>query len=125
MEAQADLYTLIRNRLLHALEADNAETAMDEVSKWWADVKAAEVKGCKAPVPEPVYSPEDIPQEMPPHQQRVLAERAALDEKIKKLTAFLEKKPCVLTLSELDLLVVQHGIMVAYSYVLSQRIAAF
>jgi len=61
-----------------------------------------------------------------PHQQRVVAEKAELDEKLNKLEAFFEnpiynKLDC----SERKRLQLQASFMRAYSDVLGERIAAF
>jgi len=64
--------------------------------------------------------------ELAPHQQRVVAEKAELDEKLNKLEAFFEspiynKLDC----SERKRLQLQASFMRAYSDVLGERIAAF
>lgn len=63
----------------------------------------------------------------PPHQQRVIAERAALDDKREKLAVFITNSPIYQTLEhkEKSRLNVQVDLMEAYSDILSERIAAF
>ena len=63
---------------------------------------------------------------MQPHQERVIAEKAELDAKIDKLTAFL-KGDVFSTLSEgeQDRMKRQHAHMEAYSGILSERIVNF
>jgi hypothetical protein len=61
-----------------------------------------------------------------PHQQRVVAEKAELDEKLSKLKAFFETELYHnLDAAEHDLLACQSDIMEEYSAVLGARIAAF
>jgi len=62
-----------------------------------------------------------------PHQQRVLDEKKALDEKVKALIAFIDTSPVFETLdiAEQMRLREQSEIMWEYSEVLGQRIAAF
>jgi hypothetical protein len=62
------------------------------------------------------------------HQERVVAEKAELDEKLAKLTAFITTKNATfaaLPQAEMERLIRQHGIMELYSRVLGERIAAF
>lgn len=65
--------------------------------------------------------------ELPPHQQRVVAEKAELDEKIGKLFGFIisEKFEASVPQDEQHRLNLQYNIMMAYSKVLELRIAAF
>lgn len=61
-----------------------------------------------------------------PHQQRVVIEKAELDEKIAKLKAFMDTPQCfALPFAETTRLARQHALMVDYSRVLGERIAAF
>lgn len=62
----------------------------------------------------------------PPHQQRVIEEKAALDEKLAKLDAFFGT-PIFdgLPAAERDRLTMQASIMGSYSMVLGDRIKAF
>lgn len=63
---------------------------------------------------------------MKPHQQRVFDEKAALDDKISKLIAFMESDAsAVLSLSEEDDLEEQLRYMEKYSKVLERRISRF
>lgn len=64
---------------------------------------------------------------MQPHQERVVAEKAELDEKIRKLTDFMENNPIYNSLSAKDatLLARQKVYMLGYSEVLGERIATF
>lgn len=68
----------------------------------------------------------DSPEPLPPHQQRVLTEKAELDAKRRLLTAFIDG-PVFLTLfdSEKQLLLSQRDTMTAYSDILCKRIARF
>lgn len=61
-----------------------------------------------------------------PHQQRVVEEKQQLDERLSKLTAFLESPACnVVDANEVFRLNQQHLHMERYSTVLGERIAAF
>jgi len=63
---------------------------------------------------------------MKPHQQRVVDEKSALDEKISKLVAFMDSDASeVLSLTEEDDLEEQLGYMEKYSEVLERRISKF
>ena len=64
--------------------------------------------------------------ERAPHEQRVIDEKIALDEKGQKLVTFLQS-PAFGKLSNQEalLLVRQKDIMVAYSDILAERIALF
>lgn len=63
---------------------------------------------------------------MKPHQQRVVDEKSALDEKIGKLVAFMDSDASqVLSLSEEDDLEEQLEHMQKYSDVLERRISKF
>lgn len=63
---------------------------------------------------------------MKPHEQRVVDEKQALDEKIEKLTAFTKTDLCMaLPFHERTLLHKQLQIMKDYSIVLDQRISLF
>lgn len=63
---------------------------------------------------------------MPPHQQRVLAEKAELDGRAGKLAAFFDSQIFSrLDCAERDRLRKQHELMSGYSAVLGERIAAF
>lgn len=65
---------------------------------------------------------------MAPHQERVVTEKAELDEKLTKLTAFTTMQNQVfagLPREEQARLIKQRGIMEQYSAVLGERIAAF
>lgn len=65
--------------------------------------------------------------DLPPHQQRVIAEKAELDEKIVKLHTFIETNPMYGTLDvyEQARLRVQRDHMLDYADALRQRIEAF
>lgn len=65
--------------------------------------------------------------ELQPHQQRVVEERAELEDKIGKLQAFItgERFATVSDPAEQGRLVLQHKLMESYALVLEQRIAAF
>jgi len=63
-----------------------------------------------------------------PHQQRVVAEKAELDEKLTKLSAFISSKnfaDFVKDEAERGRLVCQEEVMKDYSEILAERIAAF
>lgn len=63
---------------------------------------------------------------MKPHQQRVVDEKSALDEKISKLVAFMDSDASeVLSLNEEDDLEEQLEYMQKYSEVLGHRISKF
>lgn len=64
--------------------------------------------------------------DLPPHQQRVLAERTELDDRLTKLQAFFSNPIFSgLPADEQDRLQKQAVAMQAYSQVLGERIAAF
>jgi hypothetical protein len=62
-----------------------------------------------------------------PHQQRVVAEKHELDEKIDKLKAFIMESPIFQKLpdDERSRLNRQYDVMVEYSRILGARIEAF
>lgn len=61
-----------------------------------------------------------------PHQERVVAEKAELDDKIAKLEAFLRTDTYLkLDTDERIRLKDQHRFMIGYSNALARRIAAF
>lgn len=61
-----------------------------------------------------------------PHQERVVAEKAELDDKIAKLEAFLRTDTYLkLDTDESIRLKDQHRFMIGYSNALARRIAAF
>lgn len=61
-----------------------------------------------------------------PHQERVVAEKAELDDKIAKLKAFLPTKTCLdLPFDERCRLSSQLRVMGVYSDILGERIGAF
>lgn len=64
---------------------------------------------------------------MQPHQQRVVEEKAALDEKAKALSNFIGTSPVFETLdpAEQERLKEQNDVMWKYSEILGARIAAF
>jgi|HubBroStandDraft_5_1064220.scaffolds.fasta_scaffold55141_2 hypothetical protein len=63
---------------------------------------------------------------MQPYQQRVIDEKAELDEKLTKLTTFLAGSlVATLPAGEQDRLDRQANIMQQYSMILGERIAAF
>lgn len=65
-------------------------------------------------------------QHLPPHQQRVIGEKAQLDDKIGKLAAFFSSDRYQgLDATEQERLTVQLGAMREYAGVLAERIAAF
>lgn len=84
-----------------------------------------------ADVFERAYRPIPAIEHLPPHQQRVVIEKAELDDKIGKLAAFIATfdKPFSvfggLPEPERMRLYAQHRAMVAYSTILAERIAAF
>lgn len=61
------------------------------------------------------------------HQQRVIDEKAGLDERAKKLSDFIGNNPMFETLDpeEQERMKVQNDLMWQYSEVLGERIAAF
>ena len=64
---------------------------------------------------------------MQPHQQRVVDEKVEVDEKLDKLSAFIESSPIFVGLphEERVLLIRQEQAMLEYSNILGERIAAF
>ena len=63
-----------------------------------------------------------------PHQQRVVQEKEELDEKLSKLSAFIDSPNFTVTVkdeNEIARLVYQEEIMKDYSEILAERIAAF
>ena len=63
-----------------------------------------------------------------PHQQRVVQEKEELDEKLSKLSAFIDSPNFTITVkdeNESARLVCQEEIMKDYSEILAERIAAF
>lgn len=62
-----------------------------------------------------------------PHEQRVIDEHADLDDKLKKLSAFIKVSPIYASLDEDEQgrLRIQQAAMTAYSEVLEQRIRHF
>jgi hypothetical protein len=69
--------------------------------------------------------PEDLAG-IPPHQQRVFEERSQLEQKIIKLTAFVDTATFMgLARADQSLLLEQLGHMRAYSGVLGARISRF
>ena len=63
-----------------------------------------------------------------PHQQRVVQEKEELDEKLSKLSAFIDSPNFTITVkdeNEIARLVCQEEIMTDYSEILAERIAAF
>lgn len=66
--------------------------------------------------------------ELPPHQQRVVQEKEELDEKLSKLSAFIDSPNFTITVkdeNEIARLVCQEEIMKDYSEILAERIASF
>lgn len=102
-----------------APSSDTLRNCIDHLQKGFADASY------EGHIVVPVPTTEDTPQERPPHQQRVLDEKAALDEKITKLSAFLDNPPVLVPAAETKRLEVQLGFMRGYSTVLAERIAAF
>lgn len=75
---------------------------------------------------KPVSQQPDPYSDLPPYQQRVIAEKAELDERIEKLDAFLVTTTFHgLPASERNRLMFQGSAMRIYSRVLADRIAAF
>lgn len=70
---------------------------------------------------------EECAEGLQPHQQRVVAEKAELDEKATALSNFIGLNPIFATLdaAEQERLKVQNDLMWQYSEVLGARIAAF
>jgi hypothetical protein len=71
---------------------------------------------------------ESMSQQLAPHQQRVVDEKRDLDEKLKKLTAFISSESFATIVQDADergRLVCQEEIMKDYSAVLAERIAEF
>ena len=63
-----------------------------------------------------------------PHQQRVVQEKEELDEKLSKLSAFIDSPNFTITVkdeNEIARLVCQEEIMKDYSEILAERITAF
>ncbi|TDS82619.1 hypothetical protein [Comamonas sp. JUb58] len=66
--------------------------------------------------------------EYAPHQQRVVDEKRELDEKLQKLTAFINSEKFAEIVKDEDergRLVCQEDVMKDYSAILDERIAAF
>lgn len=75
--------------------------------------------------PLPDLAPEQLAA-LAPHQQRVVIEKAELDEKLAKLAAFMNtQRFTALPIDEFARLTRQFTCMVEYSAVLGERIAAF
>ena len=93
------------------------------VNKIWS-LLGYELKERLFQAQQPAQTPVD--DTMPPHQRRVINERAELEERLDKLTAFLAT-PTFESLAdaEQERLVRQSGVMVQLSDVLAERIAAF
>lgn len=73
---------------------------------------------------QPAQTPVD--DTMPPHQRRVINERTEIEDRLDKLSAFLVTPTFeALPEAEQERLVRQSGVMVQYSDVLAERIAAF
>lgn len=68
-----------------------------------------------------------MPDTIPPHQQRVIDEKTALDDLRTKLGTFIESNPIFKDLdpAEQERLLRQIGAMTAYSLILGERITAF
>ena len=62
---------------------------------------------------------------MRPFQERVVQEKAELDEKIDKLAAFVPGAIGIVSFEELSRLIAQLDVMTEYSLILGERIAAF
>jgi len=62
---------------------------------------------------------------MQPFQERVVQEKAELDEKIDKLAAFVPGAIGIVSFEELSRLIAQLDVMTEYSLILGERIAAF
>ena len=64
---------------------------------------------------------------MQPHQERVVAEKSELDDKLNKLKAFIMESPIfkALPAEEQKRLNRQHDVMLEYSNILGERIEAF
>ena len=88
-----------------------------------------EIYPCKRDIFEATYEAEsvDVGADLPPHQQRVLAEKAELDERLSKLDAFILDNPLYLQLpgDEQKRLSAQSEAMASYSSILGERIASF
>jgi hypothetical protein len=69
--------------------------------------------------------------QLAPHQQRVVDEKAELDDKVSKLGAFIDtfdkpfSKFAMPPEPERQRLYAQHRVMAQYSQILAERIAAF
>lgn len=75
---------------------------------------------------EAAYLPMGHVGHLAPHQQRVIGEKVELDDKLTKLTAFLETDRFKgLDKAEQDRMHTQGNAMARYSMVLGERIAAF
>lgn len=75
---------------------------------------------------EAAYLPMGHVGHLPPHQQRVIGEKIQLDDKLEKLTAFLESpRYAALDSGEQHRLSIQVNAMRTYSRILGERIAAF
>jgi len=62
---------------------------------------------------------------MQPFQERVVQEKAELDEKIDKLVSFMNSALAVVPFEEWERLKRQYVAMTEYSLILGERIAAF
>lgn len=85
--------------------------------------------GYKSWSPEDVFKAAYLPigqvKELPPHVQRVIGEKAQLDDRLAKLSAFI-KTPAFkdLNAKSQELLITQAGAMGEYSDILKQRLEA-
>ena len=84
---------------------------------------------CKRDIFEATYEaePVDVGADLPPHQQRVLDEKAARDSEISRLAVFIDSNPVFpqLPADEQARLRRQLDVMRELSVILGERIAAF
>lgn len=105
------------------------------VTAWPQEKDGAEGYGVKYESGHISWSPKEIFEKssvsigniahLPPHQQRVLAEKVQLDARIKALKSFLAMPVVVLPPYELQLMNLQLGHMEEYSKILDLRIGEF
>lgn len=100
-----------------------------DIGDWIIRGVKGEFYPCKPDIFEATYdvAKEDSHSNLPPHQQRVVDEKTALDEKAHKLSDFIGNNPIFETLDaeEQERLKVQNDLMWSYSEILGARISAF
>ncbi len=108
--------------LAHQLEAQLPEGAEKSAGMR----KLLEAKDCfvRAALDAPKQEPQAV--QLPPHQQRVVVEASDLDERLQKLSAFIDGDAFkAIDSDEQARLVTQAGAMASYLAVLQERISNF